>query len=110
VPVDPSDPEDLAILGYTSGTTGFLKGDQPPGDRQLHPTDPVRVPARPQSRCAFTGSLSFVSTIWTILLPHLYLGGKITFMGAYDPDLWWKKMEIERTTFTYAPTPLVPQL
>jgi fatty-acyl-CoA synthase len=26
-------------------------------------------------RCAFTGTLSFVSGIWGVILPHLYTGG-----------------------------------
>lgn len=110
LPVNPSGPEDIAILGYTSGTTGFPKGAMVSNRAVVNCTRMIPHTYRliPQSRCAFTGSMSFVSTIWTMLLPHLYIGGKITFMGHYDPDRWWSQMEADHTTFTYAPTPLIP--
>lgn len=69
-------PEDLAILGYTSGTTGFPKGAMVTnravtGCIKLIP-HAYRLPM--YGRCAFTGTLSFVSGIWGVILPHLYLG------------------------------------
>ena len=46
---------------------------------------PVHFDARPRSRCAFSGTLSFVAGIWGVLLPHLYLGGEVSFMAGLDP-------------------------
>ena len=36
-------------------------------------------------RCAFTGTLSFVSGLWGVIFPHLYTGGTITFLHPYTP-------------------------
>jgi AMP-binding enzyme len=55
---------DLAIVGYTSGTTGPPKGAM----------------ISPYGRCAFIGTLSFVSGIWGVILPHLYTAGTVTFL------------------------------
>lgn len=59
-------------------------------------------------RCAFTGTLSFVSGIWGVILPHLYTGGTVTFLHAYTLESWVDHIEADRSTFTYAPTPLIP--
>jgi acyl-CoA synthetase (AMP-forming)/AMP-acid ligase II len=67
---------------------------------------PVHFSARPRGRCAFTGSLSFVAGIWGVLLPHLYLGGEVSFMAGLAPDEWFDRMVAEGSTFTYVPTPL----
>ena len=53
---------------------------------------PVHFDMRPYSRCAFTGTLSFVAGIWGVLLPHLYLGGEISFMAGLPPDEWFDRM------------------
>jgi acyl-CoA synthetase (AMP-forming)/AMP-acid ligase II len=101
---------DLAIVGYTSGTTGLPKGAMI-SQRAL--TACVRLmPSMfrisPYGRCAFTGTLSFVSGIWGVILPHLYTGGTVTFLHPYTPESWVAHVEAERSTFTYAPTPLIP--
>lgn len=103
--------EDLTIVGYTSGTTGQPKGvmhTQRSMVRILRHM-PVHFDARPRSRCAFTGTLSFVAGIWGVLLPHLYLGGEVSFMAGLDPDEWFTRMIDEGTNLTYVPTPLADE-
>ena len=60
-------------------------------------------------RCAFTGTLSFVSGIWGVILPHLYVGGTVSFLAPYTTDSWVDHIIVQRSTFTYAPSPLVPE-
>jgi acyl-CoA synthetase (AMP-forming)/AMP-acid ligase II len=101
---------DLAIVGYTSGTTGLPKGAMI-SQRAL--CDCVRLmPSMfrisSYGRCAFTGTLSFVSGIWGVILPHLYTGGTVTFLHPYTPESWAGHIEADRSTFTYAPTPFIP--
>ena len=78
--------DDLTIVGYTSGTTGQPKGVMHTERSMVRILRhmPVHFNARPRSRCAFTGTLSFVAGIWGVLLPHLYLGGEISFMAGLD--------------------------
>jgi acyl-CoA synthetase (AMP-forming)/AMP-acid ligase II len=101
---------DLAIVGYTSGTTGLPKGAMI-SQRAL--TDCVRLmPSMfrisSYGRCAFTGTLSFVSGIWGVIFPHLYTGGTVTFLHPYTPESWADHIEADQSTFTYAPTPFIP--
>lgn len=103
-------PNDLAIVGYTSGTTGFPKGAMV---SQAALTACVKLlptmnRISPYGRCAFTGTLSFVSGIWGVIYPHLYMGGTTTFLHPYTPESWVEHMARDRSTFTYAPSPLVP--
>ena len=110
VQISPRSDGDLAIVGYTSGTTGLPKGAMI-SQRAL--TDCVRLmPSMfrisSYGRCAFTGTLSFVSGIWGVILPHLYTGGTVTFLHPYTPESWVDHIEADQSTFTYAPTPLIP--
>ncbi len=108
VPAVPRGPEDLTIVGYTSGTTGQPKGvmhNQRTMTRIIQHM-PVHFDMRPRSRCAFTGTLSFVAGIWGVLLPTLFLGGEVSFMAGLAPDEWFDRMVAERSQLTYVPTPL----
>jgi fatty-acyl-CoA synthase len=101
---------DLAIVGYTSGTTGLPKGAMI-SQRAL--TECVRLMPSlfrisSYGRCAFTGTLSFVSGIWGVILPHLYTGGTVTFLHPYTSESWADHIEADQSTFTYAPTPFIP--
>ena len=107
VALDESSP---AIVGFTSGTSGTPKGvvHTSANLRRIVAHMPVHYGLRQRSRCAFTGTLSFVAGIWGVVLPHLYLGGLVSFMAGATPDEWVGRMVDERSTFTYAPSPLVP--
>jgi len=102
-------PTDLAIIGYTSGTTGFPKGVM-----VTHETltlcvrtsaGILRVPH--YSRLAFIGSLGYAAPWWTILLPHLYVGGMVNLIANYTIDSWFDEMAEDKTTFTFVPSPLI---
>ncbi len=103
-------PEDLAIVGYTSGTTGFPKGAMVSQAALTACVKllPTMYRISPYGRCAFTGTLSFVSGIWGVIYPHLYMGGATTFLHPYTPESWVEHIAKDRSTFTYAPSPLVP--
>ena len=106
-----SAPSDLAIIGYTSGTTGFPKGVM-----VTHETltlcvrtsaGILRVPH--YSRLAYIGSLGYAAPWWTIILPHLYVGGMANFITDYTIDSWFKAMAEDKSTFTFVPSPLIDQ-
>ncbi|MEZ0073277.1 class I adenylate-forming enzyme family protein [Planotetraspora sp. GP83] len=107
---EPVPGEGAAIIGYTSGTTGTPKGvvvENATLARIIRHM-PYHYRLAPGSRCAFTGTFSFVAALWGVVLPHLYLGGTLSFMAGRAPDAWVDAMIRERSTFTYAPSPLVP--
>jgi fatty-acyl-CoA synthase len=111
VPQVPRAPTDLTIVGYTSGTTGQPKGVMHTERSMVRILRhmPVHFNARPRGRCAFTGTLSFVAGIWGVLLPHLYLGGEISFMAGLGADEWFDRMVAEGSNLTYVPTPLADE-
>jgi fatty-acyl-CoA synthase len=105
VAVDPAAP---SIIGFTSGTTG-----RPKGVVHSHRNIGAIVRHMPThdgfgwgSRCAMTGTLAFAAGIWGVVLPHLYVGGEISWMAGLPADQWVDRMVREHSTFTYAPTPL----
>jgi acyl-CoA synthetase (AMP-forming)/AMP-acid ligase II len=102
-------PDDLAVLGYTSGTTGFPKGVIVP-QRTLALcirtcVGALRIPH--YSRLAYIGSLGYAAPWWTIILPHLFVGGMVNLLRNYTIDSWFEAMAEDKTTFTYVPSPLI---
>jgi len=110
-PVD-RDAESTAIIGYTSGTTGVPKGAMVSQRALLEClyliAHSYRLPM--YGHCAFTGTLSFISGMWGVILPHLSLASTLTFLAGTPPDELIDVMVRKRSTFTYAPSPLVPPI
>lgn len=98
-----------AIIGYTSGTSGRPKGAVV-SHRALAlccRVAPLHTRMTFGGALAFTGSVSFVGTLWGQVLPHLYLGAKVRFLDHYDFDKWFAVMREDHSTFTYLPSPLI---
>jgi acyl-CoA synthetase (AMP-forming)/AMP-acid ligase II len=102
-------PEDIAVIGYTSGTTGF-----PKGARCSHRavTTCTRLVPYVQGMVTngagtFIGSFSFVSALWGILYPHLWTGATLRLADPADPDAWIEYMARDRCTYTWVPSPLI---
>jgi acyl-CoA synthetase (AMP-forming)/AMP-acid ligase II len=102
-------PATAAIIGYTSGTSGRPKGavvsHQGLALATMLNAYNIRVPR--YSRMAFSASLSFCAAIWGQVLPHLHVGGTVRLLGHYDVDSWVDRIERDRSTWTYLPTPLI---
>ena len=101
--------EDIAVIGYTSGTTGF-----PKGARCSHRavTTCTRLVPYVQGMVTngagtFIGSFSFVSALWGILYPHLYTGATLRLADPADPVAWIDHMATDRCTYTWVPSPMV---
>ena len=65
----------------------------------------LRVPH--YSRLAYIGSLGYAAPWWTIILPHLYVGGMANFITDYTIDSWFETMAEDKSTFTFVPSPLI---
>lgn len=103
------EPEEPALIAYTSGTTGFPKG-------AIISHRAVITCVRTShgvfqmgnyARMANPGSLQFSAPWWALLLPHVYVGGFVRLMGRHTLDEWFDAMEADRSTFTYVPSPLI---
>lgn len=103
------EPDDVYIIGYTSGTTGLPKG-------ALLTHRSVLALARLNaisyhlplfSTAALTGSMSFVATVPAHIITHLVLGGTLILMGRWDVESLIATVELERVNFTYIPSPLI---
>jgi fatty-acyl-CoA synthase len=103
------DPDDLAAIGYTSGTTGFPKGAMvTQGSIMLCIRSCLGILRIPHySRLAYIGSLGYAAPWLTIILPHLFAGGMVNLITNYTVDSWFATMAHDKTTFTYVPSPLI---
>jgi len=103
------DAADLAIIGYTSGTSGRPKGAMATHRSVARASrlqnSSMSIPRR--SRLAYTGSVSFIGSFWGQVFPHLYGGGSVHFLGHYTIDSWFEAMQRHRSTYTYVASPMM---
>src|SRR5690606_34731007 len=104
--------DDIALVGYTSGTTGFPKGVLVSHRAVVNCIKLVpaayRLPL--QGHAAFPGGWSFVSGLWGVIFPHFYMGGTVAFIAGMTPEEWGRHMVDHKATFTLGLTPLIPGL
>ncbi|MSV42882.1 MAG: AMP-binding protein [Actinobacteria bacterium] len=102
-------PDDLYMIGYTSGTTGLPKG-------AMLTQGSVAALARLNAQsyrlalgsiCALTGSMSFVAVVPSHIISHFYVGGTVRILGSWDVASLIDTIERHRITFTYLPSPVL---
>jgi fatty-acyl-CoA synthase len=100
-------PEDLAVIGYTSGTTGFPKGAELThrSIRTLGATNALTNRYVMQSRQIFPLSLSFTAGIPAHILTHLYVGGTSYIMKNWDTERLVDAIDDYSASFTILPSP-----
>ena len=110
-PVNDAAGADIAILGYTSGTTGT-----PKGATFDHCT--CRTAATAAVLCydlppggvgVLTGSLSYATVTIAHLWAHVVSGGTSVISGRFDVGNVLELLERHSATFTYLPTPVIGQ-
>lgn len=109
---DPPDENDLLLIGYTSGTTGFPKGAMLThrSIKNIARMNAISYRQPRYSVCAYSGSMSFVATIAGWVATNLWLGGTIVLMGTWEVDELAATVGREQATFTYAPSPLLDDI
>jgi fatty-acyl-CoA synthase len=100
-------PDDVAVLAYTSGTTGFPKGARLThrSIRSIGQTNQVANRYAIGSVQVFALSLSFAAGIPAHVLPHLAVGGTTILMPNFDTERLVDALEREHATFTLIPGP-----
>lgn len=110
-PVRPDEPrpDDLLVIGYTSGTTGFPKGAELTHRSITHLglTNAVSCRYTLGSVQVFGLSLSFTATIPAHVLPHLAVGGTTVLLPRWDTGRLIDEIARRRADFVILPSPPV---
>lgn len=103
--------EDLAVIAYTSGTSGFPKGAELThrSIRALGSTNVFTNRYVMQSIEIFPLSLSFGAGIPSHILPHLQVGGTSYIMKRWDTERLVDAIDEHRATFSILPSPPIPE-
>jgi fatty-acyl-CoA synthase len=110
MPPEPDD-DDLLVIGYTSGTTGFPKGAELThrSVKTLGQTNAITNRYAMASTQVFGLSLSFTAGIPAHVLTHLYVGGTTILLDDWDTELLVATIEQHAATFTILPSPPIPE-
>lgn len=108
LPPAPSD-DDLLVIGYTSGTTGYPKGAELThrSVKTLGQTNALTSRYTVPSTQVFGLSLSFTAGIPAHVLTHLYVGGTTVLLPSWDTEVLVEAVRRRRATFTILPSPVV---
>jgi len=106
VPAGPA-ADDLFLVAYTSGTTGFPKGAMVTHRAVLRGVRVTAMASRlvAYGTQAYASSMSFVPTVTAQMLPHLALAGRVLLCGGWDPGRVVDAIDRHRATYAYVPTP-----
>lgn len=101
------DEEDLYIVAYTSGTTGFPKGAMLThrSVKNLARMNAMSYHLPIASVAAYTGSMSFTATVCAFGMSHLYVGGTVNLLGRWDARRAVDLVIRTSSNFVYVPTP-----
>lgn len=102
---------DLAVLGFTSGTTGYPKAAELTHGsiRAIGDTNMVACRYALGSVQIFGFSLSFTAGIPAHVLPHLRVGGTTVLLRTWDTERIVDEIARHRATFTLLPSPPIPE-
>ncbi len=106
MPPEPGD-DDLLVIGYTSGTTGYPKGAELThrSVKTLGQTNAITNRYAMGSTQVFGLSMSFTAGIPAHVLTHLYVGGTTILLEDWDTELLVDSIERHHATFTILPSP-----
>ncbi len=109
-PPEPA-PDDLFVIGYTSGTTGFPKGAELTHRSITHLglTNAVSCRYTLGSTQVFGLSLSFTATVPAHILPHLAVGGTTILQAHWDTEAMIAEIARHRADFVIVPAPPIPE-
>lgn len=99
--------DDLLLIGYTSGTTGFPKGAELThrSVKTLGQTNAIVNRYAVASTQVFGLSLSFTAGVPAHVLTHLLVGGTTVLLEDWDTERLVAAVEEHQATFTILPSP-----
>lgn len=111
-PPTPPAPDDVLVIGYTSGTTGRPKGAMLTHASIEHVglTNALSCRYRQASTHVFAMSLSFTATVPAHVLPHLYVGGTTILHSQWDSEALVECIERRGGDFAIVPSPALREV